>query len=78
MTSQRALHSTARSILFPTQEAGDKAEPDVPSTLPKQRTISGLSSSSGDSNGPITFRELDEEERTRLWDELKQSLGFLL
>lgn len=37
--------------------------------------MSGVSSQSEDEVGPIMFMEIGEEDKERLWSEMKRSLG---
>ncbi len=37
--------------------------------------MSGVSSRSEDEVGPIMFMEIGEEDKERLWSEMKRSLG---
>ncbi|ORY33960.1 ubiquitin-conjugating enzyme/RWD-like protein [Naematelia encephala] len=76
MTAQRSLHSTSRHTLYPNTAAPDQVVIGLPSTPPRQRTISGRSlvGSQSDEKG-IVFREIGEEEKERLWKGLKASLG---
>ncbi|WWD17268.1 hypothetical protein CI109_101706 [Kwoniella shandongensis] len=69
MTSQRAVQSTSRSVLYPTKYP----QPASPTTPTRQRKISMDDSVSNDT-GPIVFKELGEEGRERLWDNVKRSL----
>jgi len=73
MTSRRALHSTSPTALYSSTKTPDL--PGQPTTPPRQRTVSGVSSQSEDEVGPIMFMEIGEEDKERLWSEMKRSLG---
>jgi hypothetical protein len=76
MTRQRAQTSISRLTLFPSSRTTPVVSAIGPSTPPRIRTISGLSSGSTVEDGEkvITFKELSEGERGRLLEGLRMSL----
>ncbi|KAK8864434.1 hypothetical protein IAR55_001683 [Kwoniella newhampshirensis] len=71
MTAQRALQSTSRTVLYPSQDGQSMA----PTTPTRQRKIS-MNDGSTDDIGPIVFKELKEEGRERvLWENMKKRSG---
>jgi hypothetical protein len=87
MTSQRSLHSSSRSVLFPSETTvahGSPASKPAPSnpTTPRhghghghRRDLSGASDAGGAGAGPIVFREIGEEAGEGIWRKLERSLG---
>lgn len=75
MTSQRALHSTSRSALYPSAQPVLPPVPASPVRRGHVRDVSVTSTASKVEEGPIVFREIGKEEQARLWDGLKRSLG---
>ncbi|OCF40373.1 hypothetical protein I317_05808 [Kwoniella heveanensis CBS 569] len=88
MTSQRAIHSSSRFVLYPdtttTQSINDSA-PASPSRILSLASSSStptpvrtrkISSQSLSDEGVkvIRFNEIDDAERERLWDSLKDGL----
>ncbi|KAK6910042.1 hypothetical protein I203_104071 [Kwoniella mangroviensis CBS 8507] len=67
LTSQRSLHSSARSTLFPD-------EYPAPPSPTRTRKISGQSMTEELGKAAIRFREIDGQEEKRLWEGLKRSL----
>ncbi|WWC62001.1 uncharacterized protein I303_104588 [Kwoniella dejecticola CBS 10117] len=68
LTSQRSLHSASRSTLFP-------EEYPAPPSPTRTRKISGQSMTEELGKQAIKFKELDNEEERRLWDDLKKGLS---
>ncbi|RSH87330.1 hypothetical protein EHS25_003239 [Saitozyma podzolica] len=82
MTSQRSLHSSSRSVLFPSEMTVAHGSPaskaPLSPTTPHhghghRRDLSGTSDA-GDP-GPIVFRQIGDEAGEGIWKELERSLG---
>ncbi|WRT66404.1 uncharacterized protein IL334_003360 [Kwoniella shivajii] len=67
LTSQRSLNSLSRSTLFPD-------EYPVPPSPNRTRKISGQSITEEIGKQAIKFREIDKDEKSKLWEQLKDSL----
>nr|XP_019011149.1 uncharacterized protein I206_04461 [Kwoniella pini CBS 10737]OCF49930.1 hypothetical protein I206_04461 [Kwoniella pini CBS 10737] len=69
LTTQRSLHSASRSTLFPENYPA----PPSPS---RTRKISGQSMTEEMGKQAIRFMELDKDEESSLWEDLKASLAI--